>query len=106
MIDPSDLSSNAPGSRPVPDQQGDLDTCTRHALGKGIVAAFDQKMAVPGKKIDLRQNSVTDILLNEHNDGDGKWPTDFHLKEYTFRDKKIDVGSPRFILKKFRKLTI
>ena len=81
------LSSHAPGSRPVPDQQGDLDICTRFAIGKEIVDAFDQKMAVPDKKIDLRQNAIIDILINEHNDGDGKWPTEFHLKTYTFRDE-------------------
>ena len=76
----------APGARPVPDNQGELEVCTRFAISKGIVDGFMRKMFVRGKEVDISQDQVTMILINEHKDGDGKWPHEFNGKVYQFKD--------------------
>ena len=50
--------------------------------------SFHMKRAVRAMQINLDQNAVTHCLVNEHKDGDGRWPTVFHLKEYTFIGEK------------------
>lgn len=39
-------------------------------------------MFVPGRQVDIEQEQIKTALLNEHKDGEGKWPEDFHDKYY------------------------
>lgn len=80
--------SAAPGARPIPDDQGDLEVCTRFAVSKAIVDGFMRKMFVRGREVDIDQDQVTMVLLNEHKDGAGKWPDEFHHKVYQFKDSE------------------
>ena len=45
-----------------------------------------RKIFVWGKVVDLKQETVTNTLVNEDKDSDGKWPDHFHLKFYKFMD--------------------
>ena len=83
-----EASSIAPGARPIPDDQGDLEVCTRFAISKAIVDGFMRKMFVRGREVDIDQDQVTMVLLNEHKDGTGKWPDEFHHKVYQFKDSE------------------
>lgn len=78
----------APGSKPTPDDQGNLDVCTRFAICKAIIFGFMMKIFVPGKEIDIDQACMTLVLLNEHKDGEGKWPDKFNNKKYQLLDSK------------------
>ena len=49
---------------------GNLRTCTRHALGKCLVDGFMKKIYLPGRKVNLDQKAVVQVLLNEHKVGD------------------------------------
>ena len=80
--------SAAPGARPIPDDQGDLEVCTRFAISKAVVDGFMRKMFVRGREVDIDQDQVTMVLLNEHKDGTGKWPDEFHHKVYQFKDSE------------------
>ena len=87
--DDEDYGPNiAPGARPIPDDQGNLEVCTRFAVSKAIVDGFMRKMFVRGREVDIDQDQVTVVLLNEHKDGTGKWPVEFHHKVYQFKDKE------------------
>ena len=50
----------------IPDDQGNLDVCTRHALSKAIGNGFMEKEFVPGKVLDFDQSAITQLLVNEH----------------------------------------
>ena len=50
----------------IPDDQGNLDVCTRHALAKAIGNGFMEKEFVPGKELDFDQSAITQLLVNEH----------------------------------------
>ena len=50
----------------IPDDQGNLGVCTRHALAKAIGNGFMEKEFVPGKELDFDQSAITQILVNEH----------------------------------------
>ena len=39
-----------------------------------------------GRKVDIEQDQIKTALLNEHKDGEGKWPEDFHEKYYQLQD--------------------
>ena len=54
-----------PGNNPVPDFKGDLEECSRYALGKGIASGFMKKKTVPGQEIDVAQNEVSAVLCNQ-----------------------------------------
>ena len=54
-----------PGNNPVPDDQGELEECSRHALGKAIASGFMKKKTVPGQVIDVAQNEVSAVLCNQ-----------------------------------------
>ena len=54
-----------PGNNPVPDFQGDLEECSRYALGKGIASGFMKKKTVPGQEIDVAQNEISAVLCNQ-----------------------------------------
>ena len=76
-----------PGAKPIPDRKGVSDYYSRFAVSKAIVAYFVIRLAVFGKKINLDQNRVTDILINEDsNDEKGKRPTEFNHKQYRLTD--------------------
>ena len=38
--------------------------------------------------LDIDQDVVAHDLLQEHKDGEGKWPTEFNGKKYQFQDNK------------------
>ena len=84
----SEYFSVAPGGRPVPDNQGNLDVCTPFAVSKAIADGFMRKMFVPGEEVDIDQSTITGILLNEYKDGVGRWPDEFDGKEFQFQDKQ------------------
>ena len=78
----------APGGWPRPDDQGNLDVCTRFAMSKAVICGFMKKMYVLGEKIDINQESMIQVLLNEHKDVYGKWPDQFNSKRYQLMDAK------------------
>ena len=49
-----------------------------------------RKMFVPGRQVDIEQEQITTALLNEHKDGEGKWPEDFHDKHYQLQDVRAN----------------
>lgn len=59
------MTDAPPGNNPVPDFQGDLEECSRYALGKGIASGFMKKKTVPGQEIDVAQNEVSAVLCNQ-----------------------------------------
>ena len=77
-----------PGQPPLVDDQGKLATCTRFALSKAICFGFDKNIWGNTQSLDLEQKAVTNVLLNEHKDDKGKWPTDFDGKVYQFQESK------------------
>ena len=77
-----------PGALPIPDNQGKLNTGTRFAIAKALVAGLMMKIFVPDKEVDVDQAEATSVLLNEHKDGDGKWPGEFNNKTYQIKDSK------------------
>ena len=54
-----------PGNYPEPDFQGDLEECSRFALGKAIASGFMRKKFVIGQSIDVAQKEVIAVLCNE-----------------------------------------
>ena len=76
-----------PGSLAKPDNQGQLEVCTRLAISKSLVDGLMRKIFVPGHEIDNDQDNMTTALLQEHKDGDGKWPHEFHNKTYQLMDR-------------------
>ena len=50
----------------TPDDQGNLDVCTRTALAKAIGNGFMEKDFVPGEELDFDQSAITQLLVNEH----------------------------------------
>jgi hypothetical protein len=58
-------------------------------LRKAICQVFDRKMCVKIRSLDMDQNAVTSILLNEHKDSQGKWPTNFTGKTYQFYERNF-----------------
>ena len=69
---------------------GNLLTCTRFALSKSMADGLMRKIFVAGKSVDIEQDQIKTALLNEHKDGEGKWPEDFHAKYYQLQDKKAN----------------
>ena len=59
------MSDIPPGNNPVPDDQGDLDECSRYALGKAVASGFMKKKTVPGQEIDVDQDQVSAVLCNQ-----------------------------------------
>ena len=51
-----------------------------------IVDGFDRGIFRPKMKLDFDQGSVTDLLLNVHQDLAGKWPHEFNGKVYQLRE--------------------
>ena len=50
-----------------------------------------RKIFVPGREVDIDQDQIKTALLNEHKDGEGKWPDDdFHGKSYLLQDARAD----------------
>ena len=49
-----------------------------------------RKIFVAGRSVDIEQDQIKTALLNEHKDGEGKWPEDFHAKYYQLQDKKAN----------------
>ena len=55
--------------------------------------------------LDIDQDVVAHVLLQEHKDGEGKWPTEFNGKKFQFQDKQsrlfwetdINVDIQKFI---------
>ena len=47
-------------------QQGQLGTCSSHALGKCVVDGFMRGIYVPGRSVDFNQDVVIQVLNNEH----------------------------------------
>ena len=47
-------------------------------------------MFVAGREVDIDQDQIKTALLNEHKDGEGKWPQDFHDKYYQLQDTKAN----------------
>ena len=60
------VMNNNPGGLAIPDNQGNLDVCTRTALAKAIGNGFMEKEFVPGEELDFDQTAITQILVNEH----------------------------------------
>ena len=77
-----------PGGAAVPDDQGDLETCTRFALAKAICDGFLNQRWVKNTSLDIDQDVVAHVLLQEHKDGEGKWPTEFNGKKFQFQEKQ------------------
>ena len=55
-----------PGGPAVLDNQGKLEECTRFALSKAIGNGFWTGKIVKGKDIDISQESIKEVLCNEH----------------------------------------
>ena len=87
-IDDEDESDQAPGAYPTPDNQGNLEVCTRYAIAKAIIDGFMRRIFVRGKEVDLDQKTVTTGLLNVHKNGDPQWPTAFNGTSYQFFDEQ------------------
>ena len=50
----------APGVNPIPSDQGNLDTCTLHAIAKAIVCFLDKRLL---EKIDIILNCIFHMCL-------------------------------------------
>ena len=59
------MSEIPPGDYPKPDNQGDLEECSRYALGKAVASGFMKKKTIPGQEIDVAQNEVSAVLCNQ-----------------------------------------
>jgi len=55
-------------------------------MSKSLVDGLMRKILVAGEEIDIDQAAMTAVLLNEHKDGDGKWPDEFNNKTYQLLD--------------------
>jgi len=69
----------SPRQAAYPDDQGQLSTCTRHALAKACVDGFHQRK-FHNEVLDFSQREVTQALISVHpgDENEGKWPHDFH----------------------------
>ena len=74
----------------IPDDQGNLGVCTRTALSKAIGNGFIDKDFFH-KELDFDQKAITQVLVNEHKDGVGKWPTDFDGKSYHLQEIRASM---------------
>ena len=95
----SEYFSVAPGGRPVPDDQGDLQVCTPFAMSKAVVDYFMTQCGV-----DIDQKAVTGILLKEHKDGAPRWPQEFDGKVFQFQDTQGSHLKTRLNIKQVQKL--
>ena len=67
----------APGEHAYSDDQGNFETCTRHALGKAIVDGF-MDATFEAVRLDFKQSEVTTILVSMDSDMmKGQWPVRF-----------------------------
>lgn len=89
-----------PGAAPIPDDQGNLEVCTRFAISKAVVDGFMKKKFIWGKEIDIDQRQVVMTLINEHKDGDGKWPHEFNHKRYIFQDSNNKYWETKLFVQK------
>jgi len=99
----------APGSKPEPDNQGNASTCTRHALAKALTAGLDNGRF--GMTLDVKQDYVTQALINKTLDVGGRWPTAFdqktilvfeeNSKEYYEVSMKVAVCKNQELVQKF-----
>ena len=84
------MSGDSPplGSRPEPDDQGPVETCVRHAVGKGVVAAAHEK------GFEFRQNEAVVLLLNDPKRKDifRVYPTAYNNAELLLEDKNRKDG--------------
>merc|ERR1711874_459370 len=72
---------------PTVSDQGQLGTCSSHALGKCVMDGFMRGIYVPGRSVDFNQDVVIQVLNNEHKDGVGKQlDHDFDGREYLLQD--------------------
>ena len=97
-----DVKMPPPGNFAKPDYQGSLEVCTRFALSKSLVDGFMKKIFVHGEEVDIDQLLVTAVLLNEHKDGDGKWPEEFNNKIYQLIDSQIRYWKTQIFVEKFQ----
>ena len=82
MTEPLVPEVPAPGQEPYTDDQEEEKTCTRHALGKALVAGFQLRIYY-GKEFDFLQKDAVKALkeLDQMNDNDKPmWPQDFNDK--------------------------
>ena len=77
-----------PGKEAVSDDQGNLETCTRHALAKAICSGCWNKL-FDAEQIDLDQGDVAQklIALNPEKLFKGMWPKEFSKKKFEFTDQ-------------------
>ena len=79
-----------PGEPAYPDNQGNHNTCTPHALSKATVDGYEDGIFLPGK-MDFKQEETTKKLINMHPDGEnmkGVWPNKYDNKIVTLTDQK------------------
>ena len=62
-------------------------------MSKSLVDGLMRKILVAGEEIDVDQGQMTAVLLNEHKDGDGKWPDDIrwpsHKRMWDFLESEF-----------------
>lgn len=84
---------------PQPSIQGDIGTCTRHALGKCVVAAAESicsvHLHVPctcaprQNRLDFRQDPAISAFMHiKQKDNKGAWPEVYHGEEIILLDYK------------------
>ena len=88
----SESFSVPPGAKPEPDNQGSLPVCTTFAIAKAIGDGFMEGIFVrTGRmklKVDIDQAAITNVLLNEFQDGLARWPQEFNGKTYQLQDSE------------------
>ena len=61
-----ETAGGIPEGPAMPDDQGNLGVCTRNTLAKAIGNGFIDKDFLPGEELDFEQNTITQVLVNEH----------------------------------------
>ena len=81
-------SFEPPAWKAQPDEQGNFETCTRHALSKAICDGCWDKI-FHCEQINLNQAEVTEALiaLNPEMLYKGMWPKEFSKKKFEFTDQ-------------------
>jgi len=63
-----------------PDDQGDLSTCTRHAVGKAVCDGYEWVWFDQAEKLDFLQREIVNTLIAVDGDAmkkEGTWPTHY-----------------------------
>jgi len=88
--------SAKPEQEAYPDDQGEFQTCTRHALGKAICDGYEFMWFDKPEKVDFLQKEIINTLVAVDGDEkkyDGKWPTDYNgLRMELLEDNFIYSG--------------